>query len=171
MHTAVAVFSGKSKQHILADRGTQSWRLVPRHAAKHEYVVCCRSGISWAEGPEARGSAFLVGRIGGITKATDPDAPERFLILMSEYAEVDVPGAWKGWRNPVKYTTLEELGIEFSTLKFQSMPVADQPRSPSSPRRAHADNAPLSLTIAQAKLALATHYGVAEECVEITIRG
>ena len=170
MHSAVAVFSGKSKQHILADGGTQSWRLIPRHAAKHEYVVCCRSGISWAEGPEARGSAFLVGRIGGITKATDPDAPERFLIRMTEYAEVNVPGAWKGWRNPVKYTTLEELGIKFSELTFQPVPT-DQPTPSNSPRKANANNVPLSLTIAQAKLALANHYGVAEECIEITIRG
>jgi hypothetical protein len=87
---------------------------------------------------------------------------------MSEFAEVDVPGAWKGWRNPVKYTTLEELGIEFSQLKFVPMP-ANPASAANSPREAPSQS--LSLTIAQAKVALATHYGVAPESIEITIRG
>lgn len=121
MSTAVAVFCGKSKEKIIREGGTQSWRLVPANAAQHEFVVCCRSGVDWVEGNEERGSAFLVGRIAGVVRATDT-TDERYLIQMSEYAEVDVAHAWKGWRNPVKYTTLEELGIDLSGLAFE--PIA-----------------------------------------------
>ena len=34
------------------------------------------------------------------------------LITFSEYAEVSQPGAWKGLRNPVRYTSFEDLGID-----------------------------------------------------------
>lgn len=183
MHPVVAVFSGKSKEHILADGGTQSWRLVPRNAAKFEFVVCCRSGVDWAEGPEERGTAFLVGRISGIEKATDPKAPERYLIRISEYADIDVRGAWKGWRNPVKYTSLEELEISFASLKFQPMPeraATEKPGPRPDPGVAPTPvgisvSQPKSsvegLSISQAKSALASYYGVAPESIEITIRG
>ena len=167
MHTAVAVFTGKSKEHVLRDGGTQSWRLVPSHAAIHESVVCCRSGVDWAEGAEERGSAFMVGRLASVVKSVED--PDRYLIRFSEYAVVPVPHAWKGWRNPVKYTTLEELGIDLSTLQFKPMPAPEEggPRT-SAPSVA----APVrGLTIAQAKAALAHQYGVSADAVEITIRG
>jgi hypothetical protein len=170
MHTAVAVFSGKSKEHLLRDGGTQSWRLVPSHAAKQEFVVCCRSGVEWVEGAEERGSAFIVGRLAGVEKSIED--PDRYLIKFSEYADVAVPHAWKGWRNPVKYTTLEELGIDATALEFKPMPKSDgvvgtltpQPATRSAPDQ-------LSLTIAQAKRALARQYEVSPEAIEITIRG
>jgi hypothetical protein len=167
MHTAVAVFSGKSKEHALRDGGTQSWRLVPSNAARQEFVVCCRSGVDWVEGSEERGSAFLVARLAGIEKSTED--PGRYLLKFSEYADAAVAHAWKGWRNPVKYTTLEELGIDLSTLKFKPMPVQEERDTKAS---APSVVVPVKgLTIAQAKAALATHYGVSADAIEITIRG
>ena len=44
-------------------------------------------------------------------------------IEISEYALVDYPETWGEWRNPVKYTTLEELGIDPKDLKFKPMPT------------------------------------------------
>jgi hypothetical protein len=168
MHTAVAVFSGKSTQTVFRDGGTQSWRLVPANASKHEFVVCCRSAVDWAEGTEERGSAFIVGRLAAVVKSTE-NMPGRYLLKFSEYAEVAVPGAWKGWRNPVRYTTLEELGIHLATLNFKPMPAPEE-TGPSS--NSSSEVAPIAvLTIAQAKVALANHYGVAPDAVEITIRG
>jgi hypothetical protein len=167
MYSAVAVFSGKSREHVLKDGGTQSWRLVPSHASQKEFVVCCRSGVDWVEGAEERGSAFIVGRLAGVAKSTE-DA-DRYLIKFSEYADVAVPHAWKGWRNPVKYTTLEELGIDFATLHFKAMPAPEERNTKPSAPSMGAPSA--GLTIAQAKVALASHYGVSPESVEITIRG
>ena len=41
---------------------------------------------------------------------------DRFSALREPYALVDVPNAWKGDRNPVKYSTLEQLGIDPSFI-------------------------------------------------------
>lgn len=168
MASAIAVFSGKSKERILREGGTQSWRLVPSHASKQEFVVCCRSGVAWAEGAEERGSAFVVGRVVGVKKAEEA---ERYLIQMSEYADVSVPGAWKGWRNPVKYTTLEELGIDATALQFKPMPQTVDPVAAPHAIPSLEDISYLSLTIAQAKSALSRHYEVPADAIEITIRG
>lgn len=175
--SAVVFFCGKSKEHILRDGGSQSWRLVPRHAAKQEFVVCCRSAVSWVEGTEERGSAFLIGRISGVVPATDNNQKGRYLVQMSEYAEIDVPKVWRGWRNPVKYSTLEELGINLEGLEFKPMPapitVAKSAKVLTEAQEAvsQATAALASLTIAQAKKALAATYEVTEDAIEITIRG
>lgn len=120
MNPAIAVFTGRSKEHILELGGTAAWRLHARRAADCRYAVCTRSGVDWVEGDEPRGSAFLVGKVSAIADA--PDTPGRHLIRFSEYAEVAVADAWQGWRNPVRYTTLEELGIDIDALEFKEMP-------------------------------------------------
>lgn len=175
MASAIAIFCGKSKEHILRDGGTQSWRLLPRNAVQHEYVVCCRSGVDWVEGPEKRGSAFLIGRISGVVPSTDNNAEDRYLVKISEYAELDLPEVWQGWRNPVKYTTLEELGVSLEGLDFKSMPPtppvskgAFESLVGSSGRDAQLHD---MLTIAQAKKALAATYGVPVDAIKITIHG
>ena len=175
MTSAIAIFCGKSKEHILQDGGTQSWRLLPRNAAQHEYVVCCRSGVDWVEGPEKRGSAFLIGRISGVVPATDNDTHDRYLVKMSAYAELDLPDVWQGWRNPVKYTTLEELGVHLDGLDFKPMPPTEpvskgavESLAGSSGQGAQKHG---SLTIAQAKKALAVTYEVPVDAITITIQG
>lgn len=123
MNTAIAVFTFKGKDHILDDGGTSAWVLHPRRAAEFRYAVCTRSHREGFEGPEPKGSAFLVGKISGIVNA--PNDPGRFLIRFSEYAEVAIPEVWQGWRNPVRYTTLEDLGIAVDDLEFQPMPECE----------------------------------------------
>jgi hypothetical protein len=170
MTSAIAVFSGKSKEHIFRDGGTQSWRLVQANAAKQQFVVICRSGVGWAEGPEERGSAFLIGRIAGVQPSKED--PGRFLIRISEYADVSVPSVWKGWRNPVKYTTLEELGISPNSLTFKPMPQPAQTESEGVLRDERpSTRTSLSLSISEAKAALSRHYQVSVDAIEITIRG
>lgn len=175
--TAVAVFSGKSIEHVLRDGGSQSWRLLPRHARRSEYLVCCRSAVDWVEGNEKRGSAFLIGRISGVVNATDDPRKDRWLVQLSEYAEIAVMDVWKGWRNPVKYGTLEELGIDLTGVKFKPMPgQSGKPLANKSIEASPTATTPPAaglgtLTIAQAKPFLARMYGVSEDAIEITIRG
>jgi len=166
----IAVFTYKSREHILSVGGTCSWALSRAHARKLPYVVCTRNAETRnAEGPEAHGSGFLVGRIKDIVPS--PEYEGRWLIAFSEYAEIDVPHAWKGWRNPVKYTTLEELGIDPTTLTFQPMPEpAAEPVPEPIEEIEQVEDGLFTLTLARAKEGLANAFGVSPEAVEITIR-
>ncbi len=167
VHTAIAVFTGKSTDHMLTDQGSQSWVLDRKNALHCEYLVCCRSGIDWVEGPEPRGSAFLVGRISDVVPSTETEG--RWLIKISAFARVSIPGVWQGWRNPVHYTDLASLGVDPNTLTFEPMPepvTSDQRVTVSETKPAGG-----SLTISEAKRGLALTFGVSEEAIEITIRG
>jgi hypothetical protein len=90
---------------------------------------------------------------------------ERWLIQISEYALVSIPDTWDGSRNPVRYRSMEELGIDPNQLDFQTMPVAKsaQPKEVA--------NISGGLTIAEAKHGLAERFGVSVNDIEITIRG
>lgn len=174
---AVVVFTAKSAERIIEEGGTSSWRLDRSHARQCGYAVCTRNTrADWAEGTEAHHSAFLVGKIRDVVPCEptpeNNEAPNnRFLIQFSEYAVVDIPGVWKGDRNPVKYTDLSDLGINPATLKWKRMPeVTDKAVSGiSSKRTENTGICPLSM--ADAKKGLAFTFGVAAEAIEITIRG
>ncbi len=80
----------------------------------------------------------------------------------------------KGNRNPVGYASLEDLGIDPSTLKWEKIPI----RAVSAMRAANSNsqvngslNGASPLTIPEAKKALAMTFGVEPEAIEITIRG
>lgn len=167
MSSAIVVFTAKSVEHMLKDGGTQSWVLDKSNAKHREYVVCCRSGLDEVEGPEPKGSAFLVGRVSDVVPS--PEHPGRWLVRMSEFARVNLPDVWKGWRNPVKYIDLAELGIDPEDLTFEPMPEPSAGAAPAAARTGGAGVGPL--TIAQAKRGLSLTFGVPEEAVEITIRG
>ncbi len=166
------VFTAKSVERILAEGGTSSWRLDRNHARQCGFAVCTRNAnADWVEGPEAHHSAFLVGKIRDVVPclptAENKEAPEnRYLIQFSKFARVNIPEIWKGDRNPVKYATLEDLGIDPSTLKWETMPEQSEkkntlPKTPNS----------LGLTLAEAKKGLALTFGVPPDAIEITIRG
>lgn len=178
-HTAIAVLTFKSREHILGIGGTCSWTLNRANARKFEFAVCTRNANTRdAEGTEAHATAFLVGRIWDVV--VSPENPERWLIQFSEYASVDVAGVWgKGWRNPVRYTSMEDLGIDPDTLDWQPMPDPEGAEAQADPEAAtkesgspaEDDGEPRRLTIAQAKAGLAATFGVGVDAVEITIRG
>ena len=132
-------------------------------------VVCTRSGVDWREGTEPQGSAFLVGKVSGVVRSSDRE--DRYLIRMSGYALASVRDVWAGWRNPVRYTTMEDLGIDPAHLEFQPMPASsdgDQPAAEAATVATGEGRDPL--TIEQAKAGLATAFGVAPSQIEIIIR-
>jgi hypothetical protein len=163
---AIFVFTSETRQNILDQAGSADWVLNPKNAARFEYLVCCRKP-DWrnrAEGIDY-GTAFLVGRIAGLTKIEGSEngrKQPRYRIQISEYAEYDKASVWnKNLRNPVLYRTLKQMGVELRGLKFQPIP-SPQLASGSSDSR---------MTIAEAKKALALTFGVKPEDVEIIIRG
>ena len=126
-------------------------------------VVCVRNAKSADVGAhEPHGSAFLIGEIRDIRETeVDSRGNCRSLISFSKHALVDMPNIWQNWRNPVRYTTMEDLGIDPSELSMHSYRV----------RLLKPATAVAALTIAQAKEGLAATFGVDPEAIEIIIRG
>ena len=162
-------FTAKSIETLLREGGTSAWHLDRNHARQCIFAVCTRNTrrLIGAPGPEAHCSAFLVGKIKDVVPAPGRDG--RYLVQFSEYARVNIPDVWKGDRNPVKYATLGELGIDPSTLKWEHMPK--QSGAPEPTRAAIGPNSGTALTMADAKKGLALTFGVSPEAIEITIRG
>ena len=165
---AVVLFTEKSIERILREGGTSSWRLDRNHARQCTFAVCTRNAHGKkVEGQETHRSAFLVGKIKDVVPS--PKKEHRYLIQFSEYAFVNIPDAWKGDRNPVKYSTLEEIGSDPTKLKWEPMPEpVDVPETePRGPKGSPVG----ALTMAEAKKGLSLTFGVAPEAIEITIRG
>jgi hypothetical protein len=151
MNKAIQTFTGNSFEDIVSKGGDSAWHVDSNRAKNYKYLVCCSSG--GANG----GSGFLVGKINRIKfHSVDEKGKNRYTICISEAAAIDVPGLWPGHRNPIFYTSLENLGIDVSALEFHKVSV---------------DTSPQSLTIAQAKAGLAQHYGVSQDNIEILIKG
>jgi hypothetical protein len=172
MDSVIAVFTAKSVERILEEGGTSSWALDRNHARQCEFAVCTRNAhADWVEGSEPHGSAFLVGRI----KDVVPRPNGRWVVQFSEFARVDVPNVWQGWRNPVRYTSLSELGIGLNALQFEPMPdVPSQPAASELSRGTavmQTDEEAPPLTISAAKKGLAKAFNVSPDQIEITIRG
>ena len=180
----VAVFTVRSPQRVLREGGTQAWVLNPVRAKQCTWVVCVQNRNHkdhvFEEGTSPHATAFMVGRIASLRRSLEEDALERWYIAFSEYAMIDMPHVWKGRRNPVRYTLLADLGIDPATLSFQVLPPPQPVPLPEPPRPrieapvpplVAAPTVPRGLTISEAKRGLASTFGLAEEAVEITIRG
>jgi hypothetical protein len=169
-HSAIAVFTATSRAQILEIGGSASWVVAEKQARRREFLVCVRNarGVDFPD-HEPHGTAFLIGRISDLKPfGHDKKGMQRWIIEISEYASVDYPEKWGEWRNPVKYTTLEELGIDPKHLKFKPVPtptkVMTPPAAPDRPKTG-------PLTIAEAKAGLALQFGVLPEAIEILIKG
>ncbi len=172
MTNAILIFTGKSKETTLNVGGTQSWVLNRARARKSRYAVLTRNiEADWSEGNEPHGSGFMVGRISEVVPSKE--VADRWLIKFDEYAEINERDLWPGLRNPVHYTTIEEIGVDVSQLEFKSMPEPDglegDPSVKSTSPALNAGDTPL--TIAEAKKRLALTFGVEPDAIEITVRG
>jgi hypothetical protein len=166
----IVVFTAKSVETLLEEGGTSSWRLDRNHARQCAFAVCTRNAYAdWVEGPEKHHSAFLIGKVKDV--ATTPKYQGRYLIQFSHYARVNIPDVWQGDRNPVKYSTMEELGIDPSTLKWEPMPETSNAPEKIREAASHKSNGVQPLTMREAKQGLALTFGVEPEAIEITIRG
>lgn len=162
---SLAILTAKSADTMFAVGGTQSWVLDRAHAKRCKYAVLCQNAhTDWGEGKEPHGKAFMVGLVDDVVPSTETEG--RWLVTFSEYALVDKPDTWGGWRNPVRYTTLDELGIDAGKLEFKPMPPVEQPKRPDV-----SVGGAQGLTITQAKEGLARTFGVPADAIEITIRG
>lgn len=166
----LAVFTAKSVEACLAVGGTQSWKLDRGHAKRCHYAILCRNAYTdWGDGKEPHGTAFMIGQIADVVPSADDG---RWLVTFDRYARIDLPNIWKGWRNPVRYTTFEELGVSLDGVQFQPMPpLDDNPKAKQGASSHPEDDSQFRLTIAAAKQGLAKTFGVSPDAIEITIRG
>lgn len=110
----------------------------------------------------------MIGLIKGLTHAEVVRGVPRWRILISDYALIDKAKAWKGWRNPVRYASLEEPGIDIDKVSFKPMPTGTLEGArpleslPSSVR---------PLTIPEAKAGLALALAISPDAIEILIKG
>lgn len=168
MH-AIAVFTNRGLPRLLAEGGSQSWKLNPARAGKLSYLVCVqnRNDGDWGEPTHQQGQAFLIGKISSVEQSPEAKAKDedRHIINIAEYSEIDIPDFWQGWRNPVRYIELEDFGIDPRKLAFK--PLTNNAGVPS----LATSSSPQGMDMAQAKKALAAFYGVPTTSIEITIRG
>jgi hypothetical protein len=169
---AIVVFTARSPERIIREGGSQAWVLNPVNARQCRWLVCTQNrhnqDFEFSDASEPHGAAFLIGKISSIVRAPDESAGDRWMIAISEFARVSVPGVWDHGRNPVRYTSLEQLGINLNEILFEPMPAAAEPHTQAASKPSSAATA---LTIAEAKKVLAVTFGVRPEAVEITIRG
>ena len=169
-HPCLVVLTARGPDRLLADRGSQAWRLNPVNARRFQYCVCVqnRHNGHWAGADQEHHHAFLVGRISAVVPS--PERSERYLVEFSEYARIDWPDAWPGLRNPVRYGTLEEFGVtDPDALTWRPMPAIPTQTSADEARDEDQDG-PGPLTIAEAKAGLALGLGVPETAIEIVVR-
>ena len=176
----IAVFTARSANRIMREGGSQAWVLDPNRARTFPFLVCIQNQNNpdrdFSDASEPHGAVFLIGKISDVIPAPEGTDSGRWQICIKEFCRHTAMNAWNGWRNPVKYTTLEEMGIDVNDLRFHSVAeVQDELAGPASqvvpPARVSNDGSPMSISIATAKVGLAAFYGVAPEAVEIVIRG
>ena len=147
--------------------------LSPVNARQCRWLVCTQNRHNpdheFSDATEGHGSAFLLGKISSIIRAPEDGASDRWMIAISEFARIDYPDIWDHGRNPVRYSTLKQLGIDLADVEFQPMPEKHE-IPPHSEQHSMAPSTTI-LTIAEAKKELAARFGVRPEAVEITIRG
>ncbi|MCA7118340.1 MAG: hypothetical protein LGL72_02780 [Acidibrevibacterium sp.] len=175
----VAVFTARSPQRILQEGGSQAWALDAARVRTLPFLVCVQNQNNpdrdFSDASEPHGSAFLVGRISDVIPSPEDPNSGRWMIQISEYSTVQNPkNVWQGWRNPVKYGSLEDFDIDVSKLVFHSVAeiqkdLGPSPQQPTPPRADDGGTAPISISVA--KRGLAAFYGVPPDAVEIVIRG
>jgi hypothetical protein len=167
----LSVLTARGADRLLAEKGTQAWRLRPQNVEKLAYCVCVQNQRNgpWGGADQPHHHAFMVGKITEVVESPEGRAG-RYLVVFSEYARIDVPNAWPGLRNPVRYATLEEFGImDADALEWHQMPIEGIAAISGASEDEEQDGFG-PLTIAEAKTGLALGLGVPETAIEISVR-
>ena len=166
----IVVFTARSPERIVREGGSQAWVLHPARAKNCQWVLCTQNRHNpdheFSDATMPHHTGFLLGKISDIRKADAENGDDRWMIAISAFARIDIPNAWGKGRNPVRYASLEELGINPKRLKFESMPEVEL-QAPAWPFESGRTN----MSIQHAKVELAKTFGVAPEAIEITVRG
>lgn len=128
---AVMVLTSKSLETMIREGGSGDWRAKEDNIRRCPWIIAVRNRHSaWSEGEEDHSTAFLIGRISGVTSSSRSG---RLVIQFDQYALLSIPNVWpEGHRNPVAYGDLQDLGIDPDSLKWQDFPISEsRPKSES----------------------------------------
>lgn len=181
---AIAVFTARSPQRILREGGSQAWTLNAPRARRTKYLICVQNqnhrDRDFSDAARPHGSVILIGKISDVIPAPENPDGSRWMICFDEFAylqpQIDPADVWQGWRNPVRYTTLAEMGVTLDGLVWEDAETfSDEQPSPqpeiSSKASTTMDNRRiLPLNIAQAKESLAAFYDLEPDAIDILIR-
>ena len=156
----VVIFTRKNMDVAFKQGGIGDWVVNADKVAKCAYVVAVANANhrDSLHQKENHGHAFLIGRVKG--SIPSPEYPRRRIIRLSEYAEVDIPDAWNGQQNPVRFIEIAEFVEKPSDLDWKPFPT--EYVKP-------VDDIP-PLTVQEAKIGIGKKLAIAPECIEITIR-
>lgn len=164
----VIVFTAKGINKTIEQGGSGNWKLNAERVKKCDYLILTANSHQPASMhlKEKHGHAFLIGKISGLTQAAFDDQgnkeSNRWIIQFSEYAEIDLPNAWGGFQNPVKYADLSEFSLDPELLNWKPFPT-DQIIN-------QIHRGVPALTIEEAKFGIAKKLEITPECIEISIR-
>jgi hypothetical protein len=172
---AIVVFTARSPERLIREGGSQAWLLNPARAKQCSWLVCTQNrhnpNYEFSDATEPHGTGFLLGRVSGVHKSLENGNLHRWVIGISEFARINCPNLWDHGRNPIRYASLEELGIDPSTLEWEPIPEPISEARSVSEAPATNKNGVRPLTIAEAKKGLALTFNVSVEAIEITVRG
>ncbi|SDO42065.1 hypothetical protein [Vreelandella arcis] len=183
----VLTFTGQGLTTMARHSGSGHWTADRHRLQKASYLVCVRNRRrdyeDWAAKDLSHGTAFLIAKITGVKESPrEPDQKPRYVVTFEEYAEIEVPGAWKmctdGQRFPVAYMSRDKaetvLGIDFNSTDLDWKRLSDLRPQEATPTDAISDtdssSSARSLTIDQAKRGLSAHLGVSPEQIDINVR-
>jgi hypothetical protein len=167
-HKAIVTFTARGFDDIVDEGGSRAWRLDLNKAYHAEYLVCVQNrrvgALGHGSAPSApHREAFLVGRIREIVPL--PAWPERWVIKIRDYAAISLPNLWRGGIVPVRYMTLEDLGIEPDTLHFRALESFSQDLMGQ-----REETTPQGALVEEAKQKLAAAYSVSPDAISIKIK-
>ena len=111
-YKAIILFTSESIEEIIKQRGTEHWRIDKNKASKRNFVVLCRkTNKNEISNKEPHGSAFCVARLEKIEFFCEPHRKKLFLNEYTSCCVLDV------WQNLAENSTLEDLSINQTTKK------------------------------------------------------
>lgn len=164
MPDTVMVYTSRPLEKVFEDGGSGDWAANAAKVAGCKYVVLVKSDTYSNEFPKNDipvGSAFLIGKVTGTKASTEG---KRLIIEFSEYAEINLPDAWTGNRNPVAYLYIQDL----ETI-YQDFSLTQLTWHPFPTEKVKEVDTVIPLTIAEAKLGLAKALNIDPSQIEIRI--
>lgn len=125
MNEILVVLTKETIEDIRKQRGTASWKLDAKRARRCVYALCVRNSQQHRHRDcQPHGSAFMLGKIGGVEFSSDPKYRKRYLVRFTKFIEypTPVPNAWRQNRNPVAYIKLDDLVKIISRSQWKLMP-------------------------------------------------